>query len=96
MIYFKGYQKTPLNSKYYDFYVEHFHYFCTNYSNWDQCIVLSFSQNMKTEFIWLCNFLHKFTLMANLGKFMDNCWTITCQVMAYMKKVYFDLIIINL
>ena len=27
---------------------------------------------------------------------MDNCWTISCQVMAYMKKVYIDLIIINL
>jgi hypothetical protein len=32
---------------------------------------------------------------VNSGKFMDNCW-IQCQVMANMKKVYDDLIIINL
>ena len=31
----------------------------------------------------------------NSGKFMDSCW-ISCQVMADMKKVYDDLIIINL
>ena len=38
----------------------------------------------------LRNFLHKFS-----GKFMDNCW-ISRHVMADMKKVYDDLIIINL
>ena len=41
----------------------------------------------------LCNFLHKFTFtnLNKLGKF----W-ISCQVIADMKKVYNDLIIINL
>ena len=61
----------------------------TGYSFWD----------------WLRNFLHKFTWIVcqfiswtnwvNSGKFMDSCW-ISCQVMAYMKKVYDNLIIINL
>ena len=36
------------------------------------------------------------TNWVNSGKFMDNCWTISCQAMAYIKKVYIDLIIINL
>ena len=35
------------------------------------------------------------TNLVNSGKFMDNCW-IPCQVMDDMKKVYSDLIIINL
>ena len=41
-----------------------------------------------------CQFL-SWTNWVNSGKFMDNCW-ISCQVMADMKKVYADLIIINL
>ena len=35
------------------------------------------------------------TNWINSGKFLDNCW-ISCQVVADMKKVYDDLIIINL
>ena len=35
------------------------------------------------------------TNWVNSGKFMDNCW-ISCQVMDGMKKVYDDLIIVNL
>ena len=35
------------------------------------------------------------TYLVNSGKFMDNCW-ISCQILADMKKVYDDLIIINL
>ena len=35
------------------------------------------------------------TNWVNSGKVMDNCW-ISCQVMADMKKVYNNLIIINL
>ena len=44
---------------------------------------------------WLSNFYTKTdkTIHVNPGKFMDNCW-ISCQVMADMKKVYDDLIII--
>ena len=41
-----------------------------------------------------CQFI-SWTNWVNYGKFMDNCW-ISCQVMADMKKVYDDLIIINL
>ena len=41
-----------------------------------------------------CQFI-RWTNWVNSGKFMDNCW-ISCQVMADMKKVYDDLIIINL
>ena len=41
-----------------------------------------------------CQFI-SWTKLANSGKFRDNCW-ISCQVMADMKKVYNDLIIINL
>ena len=41
-----------------------------------------------------CQFI-SWTNWVNSGKFMDNCW-ISCQVMADMKKVYDDLIIINL
>ena len=37
----------------------------------------------------------RWTNCVNSGKLMDNCW-IPCQVMAYMKKVYDDLIMINL
>ena len=41
-----------------------------------------------------CQFI-SWTNWENSGKFMDDCW-ISCQVMADMKKVYDDLIIINL
>ena len=41
-----------------------------------------------------CQFI-SWTNWVNSGKFMDNCW-ISCQVTADMKKVYDDLIIINL
>ena len=41
-----------------------------------------------------CQFI-SWTNWVNSGKFMDNCW-ISCQVMADMKKVYKDLIIMNL
>ena len=41
-----------------------------------------------------CQFI-SWTNWVNSGKFMDNCW-ISCHVMADMKKVYNDLIIINL
>ena len=41
-----------------------------------------------------CQFI-SWTNWVNSGKFMDNCW-ISCQVMADKKKVYDDLIIINL
>ena len=41
-----------------------------------------------------CQFI-SWTSWVNSGKFMDNCW-ISCQVMADMKKVYDNLIIINL
>ena len=41
-----------------------------------------------------CQFI-SWSNWVNSGKFMDNCW-ISCQVMADMKKVYNDLIIINL
>ena len=41
-----------------------------------------------------CQFI-SLTNLVNSGKFMDNCW-ISCQVMSDMKKVYDDLIIINL
>ena len=41
-----------------------------------------------------CQFI-SWTNWVNSGKFMDNCW-ISCQVMADMKKVCDDLIIINL
>ena len=40
-----------------------------------------------------CQFI-SWTNLVNSGKFMDNCW-ISCQVMADMKKVYDDLIIIK-
>ena len=43
---------------------------------------------------FLCQFI-SWTNWVNSGKFMDNCW-ISCQVTAEMKKVYDDLIIINL
>ena len=52
----------------------------------------------------IAQFLHKFTRIVcqfiswtnwvNSGRFMNNYW-ISCQVMANMKKVYDDLIIIN-
>ena len=41
-----------------------------------------------------CHFI-SWTNWVNSGKFMDNCW-ISCQVMADMKKVYDDLLVINL
>ena len=41
-----------------------------------------------------CQFL-SWTNWVNSGKFMDNCW-IWCQVMADMKNVYNNLMIINL
>ena len=41
-----------------------------------------------------CQFISQ-TNWVNSGKFMHNCW-ISCQVMADMKKVYNNLIIINL
>ena len=41
-----------------------------------------------------CQFI-SWTNWVNTGEFMDNCW-IPCQVMADVKKVYNDLIIINL
>ena len=41
-----------------------------------------------------CQFI-SWTNWVNSGKFMDNCW-ISCQVMADMKKVYDNLIIVNL
>ena len=41
-----------------------------------------------------CQFI-SLTNWVNSGKFMDNCW-ISYQVMADMRKVYDDLIIINL
>ena len=43
---------------------------------------------------FFCQFI-SWTNWVNSGKFMNNCW-ISCQVMADMKKVYDDLIIINL
>ena len=41
-----------------------------------------------------CQFI-SWTNWVDSGKIMDNCW-ISCQVIADMKKVYDDLIIINL
>ena len=41
-----------------------------------------------------CQYI-SWTNWVNSGKFMDNCW-ISCQVMADMKKVYDNIIIINL
>ena len=43
----------------------------------------------------LCFQFISWTNQVNAGKFMDNCW-ISCEVMANMKKVWDDLIIINL
>ena len=51
----------------------------------------SFYTNLHELF---CQFI-SWTNWVNSGKFMDNCW-ISCQVMADLKKVYDDLIIINL
>ena len=44
---------------------------------------------------WIVLSVHKLNKLVNPGKFKDNCW-ISCQVMADMKKVYNNLIIINL
>ena len=55
---------------------------CTGYYFWDRLHEL------------FCQFI-SWTNWVNSGKFMDNCW-ISCQVMTDMKKVYDDLIIINL
>ena len=41
-----------------------------------------------------CQFI-SWTNWVNSGKFIDSCW-ISCQVMADMKKVFDDLVIINL
>ena len=61
-------------------------YLFTGYYCWDRL------RNFLHELF--CQFIN-WTNWVNSGKFMDNCW-ITCQVMADMKKVYNDLIIINL
>ena len=58
----------------------------TGYSFWDRL------HNFLQKFTWIVLSVHK---LNKLGKFMDNCW-ISCKVMADMKKVYDDLIIINL
>ena len=60
-------------------------YLGTGYSFWDR---------LRNFFTQICQFI-SWTNWVNSGKFMDNCW-ILCQVMADMKKVYDDLIIINL
>ena len=62
---------------------------CTGYSFWDRL------RNFLHKFTRIELSVHKLTNWVNSGKFMDNCW-ISCQVMSDMKKVYDDLIIINL
>ena len=59
------------------------------YSFWDP--LRNFYTNLHELF---CHFI-SWADWVNSGKFMNNCWT-SCQVMADMKKVYDDLIIINL
>ena len=61
----------------------------TGYSFWDRLHI--FYTNLHELF---CQFI-SWTNWVDSGKFMDNCW-ISCQVMADMKKVYDELIIINL
>ena len=61
----------------------------TGYSFWDR--LRNFLQKLHELF---CQFIN-WTNWINSGKFIVNCW-ISCQVMADMKKVYDDLIIINL
>ena len=61
----------------------------TGFSFWDQLHnILRKSHKLFCQFI-------NWTNWVNSGKLMDNCW-ISCQIMAGMKKVYNDLIIINL
>ena len=54
---------------------------------------LEISTLLKLQTRWIE--LISWTNWVNSGKFVDNCW-ISCQVMADMKQVYDDLIIINL
>ena len=80
----------------------------TGYSYRDRRRVSPFKPKYEDRFFPRFVYLLKYTLhkvfcqfiswknCVNSGKFMDNCWTISCQVMAYMKEVYIDLIIINL
>ena len=58
--------------------------------------------NMKYRLFFLRSITQFFTQiymswtnLGHSGKFMDNCW-ISCQIMADMKNVYDDLIIVNL
>ena len=62
--------------------------FCTGYSFWDRL------RNFLHKLALFCQFI-SWTNWVNSGKFMDNYW-ISSQVMADMKKIYNDLIIINL
>ena len=65
---------------------------CTYYRLFfSRSIAQSFYKNLHGLF-W--QFI-SWTNWVNSGNFMVNCW-ISCQVMADMKKVYKDLIIINL
>ena len=64
------------------------HEFFTGYSFWDRLRI--FYTNLHELF---CQFIC-WTNWVNSGKFIDNCWI--WGVMADMKKVYDDLIIINL
>ena len=57
--------------------------------------VILFEINFYTNLHELFGQFISWTIWVNSGKFMDNCW-ISCQAMADMKKVYDDLIIINL
>ena len=79
----------------------------TDYSYWDRRIVSpakpKFDNSCSPDCAIFYTNLHElfcqfisWTNWVNSGKFMDNCWTISCQVMAYMKNVCIDLIIINL
>ena len=74
------------------------HIFATQSSGSLQVQVILFEFDCTTFFTNLhelfCQFI-SWTNWVNSGKFMDNCW-ISCQVMADMKKVYNDLIIVNL
>ena len=60
----------------------------TGCSFWDRF------RNFLHNFTWFFQFI-SWTNWVNSGKSMDSCW-ISCQVMAEMKKVYDDLIIIRL
>ena len=73
---------------------------CQRYikSNWGKGTNISyrlfFLRSIAQFLTQICQFI-SWTNWVNSGKFMDNFW-ISCQVMADMKKVYDDLIIINL